>query len=83
LFSVYGIRGVANGRLYTGSTSDFQRRLMEHNSDVSTSTKHRGPWELACREDFPALSEALRRERHPKTGKGREELRRILSEFHS
>ncbi len=56
---------------------------MEHNSDVSTSTKHRGPWELACREDFPALSEALRRERHPKTGKGREELRRILSEFHS
>jgi hypothetical protein len=33
---------------------------------------------LAHREDFASLAEAVRREHYLKTGKGREELRRIL-----
>jgi putative endonuclease len=80
MFTTYVLRSKATGRFYTGSTSDLLRWLDQHNADVSTSTKHRGPWKLAHREDFTGLAEAVRRKRYLKTGKGREELRRILDE---
>jgi putative endonuclease len=56
------------------------RRLEQHNADVSTSMKRRSPWELIHREDFASLAEAMRRERILKTGKGRDEIKRILSD---
>ncbi len=79
MFIVYRLRSVTTGRFYTGLTSDLPRRLREHNSDTSTSTKHRSPSELVRQEQFGALSEAARRERFLKTGHGREEIRRILA----
>jgi putative endonuclease len=82
MFTTYVLRSKATGRYYTGSTSDLARRLCEHNEDISTSTKNHGPWELIHREDFCTLSEAVRRERYFKTGKGRDELRRILADSH-
>ena len=78
MFTTHVLRSKACRRLYTGSTSDLGRRLEQHNTDVSTSTKNRGPWQLVHREDFLTLAEAVRRERYLKTGKGREELKRIL-----
>ena len=78
MFTTYVLRSKATGRFYTGSTSNFLRRFEQHNADLSTSTKHRGPWEIAHREDFANLAEAVRREPYLKTGKGREELLRIL-----
>ncbi len=82
MFTTYVLRSKTTGRHYTGSTSDLISRLSEHNADVSTSTKNRGPWELIHREDFCTLSEAVRRERYFKTGKGRDELQRILANPH-
>ncbi len=79
MFTVYVLRSKTTGRLYTGSTSDLARRLDEHNADVSVSTKHRGPWELIHREDYATRADAVRRERELKTGKGRDELQRILA----
>jgi putative endonuclease len=78
MFSVYVLRSKSTGLFYTGSTSDFARRFEQHNSDVSTSTKHRGPWELVHREDYSTRAQAVRRERELKTGKGRDELLRII-----
>ncbi len=79
MFSVYVLRSRSSGRLYTGATSDLPARLAQHNSGQSISTKHRGPWELVDSEDFLTLAEAMRRERFFKSGKGRGELKRILS----
>jgi len=78
MFTTYVLRSTTTHRLYTGSTSDLARRLVQHNADASTSTKHRGPWELIHREDFASLAEAVRRERYLKTGKGRDEIKRGL-----
>ena len=75
MFTVYVLRSKLTGLYYTGSTSDLERRLEEHNSEVSFSTKNRGPWELVHREDYAMRGEAMRRERQLKTGKGREEIR--------
>jgi putative endonuclease len=78
MFTTYVLRSQATQRLYTGSPSDFEKRLEQHDANVSASTKNRGPWELVHREDFPTRAEAVRRERYLKTGKGREELKRLL-----
>ncbi len=80
MFTVYVLRSKTTGRLYTGSTSDIARRLEEHNTDVNTSTKNRGPWELIYREDFSSRADAVRREHYLKTGKGRDELQRLIKQ---
>jgi putative endonuclease len=80
MFVVYVLRSIKTGRFYIGLTSDLERRLREHNEGLSRSTKHGRPWELVHREDFPTLAEAVRRERYLKTGRGREELQRLLAQ---
>jgi len=79
LFTTYVLRSRTTGRFYTGSSSNFDTRFEQHNQDKSASTKHRGPWDVVHREDFATLAEAVRRERYLKTGKGRDELKRLLA----
>jgi putative endonuclease len=74
----YVLRSLATGRFYTGATTDLAVRLEQHNSNMSRSTKNRGPWILVHQEEFVTLAEALRRERELKTGKGRDEVQRML-----
>jgi len=76
---VYVLRSLTTGRFYTGATANLEVRLEQHNSDLSLSTKNRGPWIVVHQEAFPTLAEALRREKVLKTGKGRDEVQRILS----
>ncbi|MHB8301843.1 MAG: GIY-YIG nuclease family protein [Acidobacteriaceae bacterium] len=70
-------------RHYTGATSNLEQRLAQHNSDQSISTKNRGPWRLVYQEEYATIGEALRRERYLKSGKGREELKRLLQQRQS
>ena len=76
---VYVLRSSSTGKFYTGATTDLDRRLLEHNANLSRSTKNRGPWVLVHKEVFGNLAEAYRRERFLKSGRGRDELRRILA----
>jgi putative endonuclease len=78
MFSVYVLRSRKTGRLYTGSTEDLPRRLEQHNSGISSATKHGCPWELLLQEGYSTRAEAMRRERELKTGKGRDELSRLF-----
>ena len=77
---VYILRSLKNSRLYTGSTDDLNRRLLEHSRGQSKYTKQTGPYILIYKEYLPTLFEAKRRERYLKTGKGREELKIVLSD---
>ena len=79
MFFVYLLRSQTTGRHYVGFASDPVQRLGQHNSGITKSTKHRGPWELIYQEPFETRSAAMKRERHLKSGQGREELKRILS----
>jgi putative endonuclease len=78
MFSVYVLQSKTNRRFYTGSTANLAGRLEEHNSGLSSSTKNGVPWELIHHEEYPTRAEAMRRERELKTGKGRDELRRLF-----
>ncbi len=62
---VYAILN-ASGTVYTGQTTDVERRLAQHNGEKpggAKFTRGRGPWKLVHVEAFDSVSEALKRER--------------------
>jgi putative endonuclease len=77
-YYTYVLRSQKNGRLYTGSTDNIERRLAEHNAGHSKATRHLKPFALIYKEQYYSRAEAYRREMYLKTGRGREELRQIL-----
>ena len=80
MFYVYVLRSLADKKLYIGSTRDLKRRLAEHNSGSSKSTKPRRPFELLYYEAYKAEADARSREKRLKLfGKAREGLMRRLS----
>lgn len=53
----------ADGTLYTGYTTNVERRVTEHNAGRGARyTRGRGPVRLVYTETWPNRSEALRRE---------------------
>ncbi|MGA2582280.1 MAG: GIY-YIG nuclease family protein [Tepidisphaeraceae bacterium] len=68
------LRSEKTGRRYVGSCQDLVNRVAQHNRGESKSTRHSIPWTLIYDERFESRSDALRRERYFKTGKGRDEL---------
>ena len=74
-YYVYVLRSEVNSRLYTGSTNNLDRKLEEHNSGSSKYTRLTKPFNLVYYEQYSTRTEAVRRERYLKTGKGRDELK--------
>ncbi|MBR1845224.1 MAG: GIY-YIG nuclease family protein [Oscillospiraceae bacterium] len=76
---VYILR-CADGTLYTGSTTDLDRRLAVHNSGKGAKyTRSRRPVELIYHEELESWSAALRREAAIKKLTRGEKLRLIES----
>ncbi|MGD2094416.1 MAG: GIY-YIG nuclease family protein [Phycisphaerales bacterium] len=75
VFYVYVIESISTKRRYVGQTSDLERRLIEHNNPehnpVKYTTKQACPWRLVHQEQYPSLSEAMKRERWLKSRTGR------------
>jgi len=69
-------------KTYTGYTENLERRLCEHNISGKSgyTTKYR-PWTLIYAESFDSKQEAMAREKYFKTGRGREDVMRIVSDF--
>jgi len=79
MFYLYVLRSQKTGGLYVGSTTDVEKRLQRHNRGDAKSTRHGVPWAALHTESFITRSEAVRRERYYKTGRGREEIQRLLA----
>ncbi len=78
---MYVLWSPSAGRLYTGSTADLEDRLARHNAGQSKATRYGVPWQVVRVEHFATRAEAVRRERFLKTGRGREELGKLLAEL--
>ena len=63
LFYIYILRSQSSKRYYVGSTETVEKRLKEHNSGKSLSTRAGMPWELMHTEAFTTRSDAVLRER--------------------
>jgi putative endonuclease len=79
LYYVYLLQN-DEGRLYIGSTSDLERRVLRHQDNEGGWTRGRGPWRLVRQETFDDRAKAMKRERSLKTGRTNIELRRALSD---
>jgi len=78
MFCVYILRSLKNGRNYTGSTNNIERRLKEHNFGESKYTRLTRPFVLIYKEEYQTRKEAVQRELFFKSGKGREWIKNSL-----
>jgi putative endonuclease len=77
----YVLRSDSDGDWYTGSTGDLRARLRLHAEGRVRSTASRQPCRLIYYEACINRSDAFRRERFLKTGKGKRFLRNRLAEY--
>jgi putative endonuclease len=63
---------------YVGSTTDLDRRIIEHNSGQSEFTAKYKPWQLIYKEEFNDISKARKREKYLKTATGRKFIKKIM-----
>ncbi len=70
---------INNGQYYIGSTNDIDRRIHEHNSGKTNSTRNKRPVKLVFSQQFSTLSEARRIEYELKKLKSRKILEKIIS----
>ena len=73
---VYVLRSEIDGRYYVGMTSDIKKRIHEHNTGKTKSTKGYRPWKLLHLEDYPDIMTARKREKYLKSGYGKQWLKR-------
>jgi putative endonuclease len=62
-FFVYILESLQDGTLYKGYTTDYKRRLEEHNAGKSRYTSKKVPWKLLYVECCKSKTEALIREK--------------------
>jgi putative endonuclease len=82
---VYVLQSELDTGLYIGMSGDLRRRLREHQSGESRSTKGRRPWRLIYYEAYLHRADAEGREVFLKSGGGRrfldKQLRNHFSRF--
>ena len=69
MYFVYILYSKSKNRYYVGHTNDLQRRLIEHNSGLTKSTKAHRPWKIVYTENLVSKSEAYKREKEIKSYK--------------
>ncbi|MEW6108086.1 MAG: GIY-YIG nuclease family protein [Nitrospirota bacterium] len=74
-YFVYILKSEKGVSSYVGHTADIDKRLFEHNSGKSLSTRSKRPWKLIHKEEYKTRSEAVARERYFKSIEGRRELK--------
>ena len=79
MWKVYVLESQKQKRFYIGMCRDMERRLKEHNSGKTKSTKGFRPWHILFIEDYNTRDEARTRELYLKSGIGREYIKTIWS----
>lgn len=67
--------------LYTGYTTDINKRLEQHNKGLVSSTKNRIPFQLIYWEGCLNQQDATRREKYLKSGNGKIYLKNRLKNY--
>ncbi|MCX6754569.1 MAG: GIY-YIG nuclease family protein [Candidatus Nomurabacteria bacterium] len=77
-YYTYILKSKKDGNIYTGSTKDLRKRLLQHNNGLSTYTKGRGPFEIIYYEACKSEKKARSRELYLKSGMGKRYLKNRL-----
>ncbi len=79
MFYAYVLASQKKDIFYYGSTAHIELRLQQHNDGLVTFTSKFRPWKLIYFEVFSTRSEAMKREKIFKSGKGRQWLKNIIT----
>jgi len=77
-YSVYAIESQVDSRIYIGLSSNVLKRLDEHNSGETKSTKGYRPWKLVYCEWVGTRVLARKREIFLKSGYGKGLLKKLI-----
>ncbi len=80
MFYVYILQSQKDKKFYIGFTTNLKKRLKDHASGGTKSTKSRRPFKLIYYEAHISERDARRQERYFKTQKGKSTLRQMLRE---
>lgn len=78
MFYTYILFSSTTKKYYCGSTDNLERRINQHNSGYSKSTKGGVPWELKYFEEFTGRADAVRRENEIKKKKSKKYIEELL-----
>ncbi|NLT51737.1 MAG: GIY-YIG nuclease family protein [Ignavibacteria bacterium] len=78
-FYTYIIQSKKTGKYYIGHTNNLERRLKEHNSGQTKSTRNGGQWELVYVKSFPNSTEAVNFEMKIKRMKSKKYINDLIS----
>ncbi|MFA6076597.1 MAG: GIY-YIG nuclease family protein [Candidatus Paceibacterota bacterium] len=77
IYFVYAIKSEKDGRIYVGLSSNPERRLLEHNSSDTKSTRAFKPWRLIYKQSTGTRQDARVLEKKLKSGSGKEFLKTL------
>jgi putative endonuclease len=75
---VYAIQSEVSPRIYVGMTMNLERRLSEHNSGWTKSTRPFRPWRILYTENCENWEMGRQREKYLKSGFGKEFLKNLV-----
>jgi len=80
MYYVYIIKSLKNDFKYTGYSADLKKRLDHHNSGANKSTAGHRPFRIIYYEAYAGESDARRREKFLKSGRGRDIIKKQIEE---
>ena len=81
MYNVYILKSIRQKRYYIGCTENITKRLNEHNTGKTKSTKPFAPWKIIYTETYEDKKEAYKREWHLKHPKGYLEKLAIIKRY--
>ena len=78
MYTVYILKSFKDNGYYVGYTSNFEKRLKEHNSGKTKSLKHRLPMKVVYQENHQTKKAAKERELQIKSWKGGNAFHKLL-----
>jgi putative endonuclease len=79
MFYAYVLKSIKHDYFYKGHCHDLEKRISQHNSGMTTSTRPYIPLVLVYFERFDNEQEAIAREKYFKTATGRRFLKKKLA----
>lgn len=70
MYYVYILKSEIEDQVYTGFTTNLEKRLKEHNSGKSIHTNKYRPWKIVAAIKFDSEQKAREFEKYLKTGSG-------------
>jgi putative endonuclease len=77
-YTVYVIKSLHKDYVYVWMTNNIERRLYEHNSKQSKSTRHYAPFVVLYQEEMENGDVARLKEKYFKSGQWRKRIRENL-----